>query len=233
MIKIGVFGASGRMGQEIAALAEKENCLPVLGISKRRVALGYQHDSRLEQVEEGLKCDIFLDFSLPEALPEVLSWVKYHKKPLISGVTGYTLAELQQLKSLANEAPVFWSPNFSLGIALFKKWIKSASFLDHYDFQLSESHHKNKKDSPSGTAKLLQDHLQSCLPDNKVLPPCLVTRGGGIIGEHALKIMGDFETITVSHEALNRQVFALGALKVANWLVSRPSGYYNMDDFIN
>lgn len=105
------------------------------------------------------------------------------------------------------------------------------SRLEGYDFQIEELHHNRKKDKPSGTALFLQEKLQSAVGSPLEAPVAI--RGGGIFGIHRVWAMGQEETITLEHTAMNRRVFARGALKAATWLLGRPPGFYSMDDVLN
>ena len=118
------------------------------------------------------------------------------------------------LTKAAESCPVLWSANMSLGVNFVAELIKSLSVLEEdFDFQIEETHHRHKVDKPSGTAILLQESLQAKL--KKTLPEPLSVRGGGVFGIHKLMAMSEEETITIEHVALNRKVFAKGAVKAA------------------
>lgn len=231
-MKVGVFGASGRMGQELVVVGADMKVTPWLGVYRSKAAEGYHNQTQDLQSPLFEQVNVMIDFSMPETISEVVASAAKYQKPLVSGVTGIGDAEINQLRGLAAQVPVLWSPNFSLGINLFKNLISSCAKLEGFDFQIEESHHRHKKDAPSGTAKLLQQELLKSLSKQKrKAPEPLAIRGGGIVGDHKLHIMSDYETLTIEHRALNRKVFAAGALKVSQWMEGRSPGFYTMDDY--
>ncbi len=237
-MKIAVFGASGKMGKEIAIASHKRGHSSYWGFSSREnVTLeGYAHVGSSWRDELIKNADIIFDFSLPQALPHVIEAVKEYRKPLVSGVTGYSDSSIDLLFELGQSVPCFWSPNFSLGIAILKQLVSQlAHFSEEFDFQIEEIHHNQKKDAPSGTAKLLQDALSAQLPSDKkgLIPFPVSIRGGGVFGDHRVLAMGQDEMLILEHRAMSRQLFATGAVKVAEWLVAKPKGVYKIDDYIN
>lgn len=174
--------------------------------------------------------DLVIDFSLPHLTVDVVGWCLNHKKPLVSGVTGITEEQRALLASAGAQIPVLWAPNMSLGVAVMARMLSAFSLLEGFEFQLEELHHKHKKDRPSGTALFLQERLHEAV--GKVLPDPVAIRGGGIFGIHRIWAMGEEETITLEHTAMNRRVFARGALKAADWLLSKSPGLYRMDDVL-
>jgi 4-hydroxy-tetrahydrodipicolinate reductase len=230
-MKYAVFGASGRMGSQLAQVGLELGLTPVLGYYRKNKPVGYLCAQSFLETEESIDC--FIDFSLPESFEQNVQWVFQKKKPLVSGVTGLGESDFQTLSKVSCSIPVLWSPNFSLGIALFKKLLgPCGSLSSHFQYHIEDVHHKHKKDSPSGTAKLLQKSLSQALPEGAVLPEIVSLRVGGVVGEHSLRLFGQYETVTITHSALDRKVFALGALEVAKWLVNQPPGLYTLDDYI-
>lgn len=207
-IKILVVGLSGKMGQEIAALVDQSKKFQLVSAEP----------------------DVIVDFSSPEGLLEACELSKKFKAPLVSGTTGLEKKHLARLKELSKSQPVLWASNMSLGVAVLRKMMKGLTALSNYDFQIEEIHHKKKKDSPSGTAKTLQAHLNTVT--QKQNPPPLSVRGGGVFGVHRVICMGESETIILEHTALNRRLFAEGALAVAPWLLKQKAGLYEIDQFL-
>lgn len=218
-IKIGLVGASGRMGQEIGNLMTKD--------SPYEFFLARGRKDKLD-VPEAAKVDVWIDFSTPEALPEVLKIAKKHKKPVVCGTTGLTDKEKKLLKKYSESIPVLWASNMSLGVAVLNRALQVFAAISEFDFQIEEIHHNRKKDRPSGTAITLQENLEKVL--GRELPPVVSIRGGGVFGEHKIMAMSDEEVITFEHSALNRTVFARGALKAAQWMVGQKPGYYSIQD---
>lgn len=175
--------------------------------------------------------DVWIDFSTPEALAEVLKKAAEYKKPVVCGTTGFSKKEKNLLASYSKKIPVLWSSNMSLGVAVLNEAIKSMAAISHFDFQIEEIHHNRKKDKPSGTAITLQENLEKVV--NKKLPETLAIRGGGVFGVHKVYAMSDEEVLVFEHSALNRAVFARGAVKAAGWLVrQKKPGLYQMKDVL-
>lgn len=196
-MKIGVIGPNGRMGKAIAALHPVD---PITRTTPR----------------EALDCDVLIDVSSHKALLDNLSF----GKPLVIGTTGHL--SLAPIHEAAKHLPLFYAPNFSLGAALLKK---TARFLsDHFpaDIDLIEVHHKEKKDSPSGTALQLLADLKHAKVHS--------LRSGQTIGEHTLIFNAPEEKITISHQVHSREAFAKGAIAAARFLARQPPGLYTMDN---
>jgi len=231
-MKYAVFGASGRMGTQLAQVGRESGNVPAVGFYHKNQPKGYERISNSLDSYLVKSIDCLIDFSLPVAFKNHISFAVENNKPLVSGVTGIEETQIIELYQAAKTIPVLWSPNFSLGICLFKSFLAQCARLrNHFDFQIEEIHHTQKKDAPSGTAKYLQETLKKKLPPDYPLPEPIAIRGGGIIGEHSLRLFGKYETITIEHSARDRKLFALGALEVANWLITQQPGFYSMDDF--
>lgn len=198
-IKIGLIGAQGRLGRAIAAL--------------QSVAAVTRTTSR-----HGLDCDLLIDVSSHEALSENLS----ARKPMVIGTTGHS--DFSLIEEAAKHLPIFYSPNFSLGVALMRKWALEISRKFPADIDLIETHHTQKKDSPSGTAL----YLAQGLPDVQIHS----IRSGKIIGEHTLIFNNGSERLTLSHETHSRDAYARGALAAARFLIGKPPGLYTMDHLL-
>ena len=227
-----VSGASGRMGQELLkCLCENKNTHPMVGFSRSKIE-GFDFSvQKINQIAYPTKIDLVIDFSLPEVMQTSLDFAIKNKIPYLCGVTGLNPEQMKALKKASQKIPVLWSPNMSIGVAFVNKILKQYQQLEGFDFQVEEFHHNKKKDRPSGTGVLLQNTLSEAI--QKKLPPVLSVRGGGIYGVHKIYAMSDEEVITLEHSALNRSVFAKGAVKVGLWLVKQPVGMYSMSDFLD
>lgn len=222
------------MGQEILQLCKdsKGFCTPSLGISRSFGDTGYERSLPDLQSLKGQKfADIIIDFSSPQALRLLVKELHNYRIPLVSGTTGLSKADFESLKKLSRKIPVFWAPNTSIGVAVMRRALTAFASISHYDFDLEEVHHSQKKDSPSGTAKLLVDDLERVL--GKKLNSVHSIRGGGVAGVHKVWALGPEEVVTIEHTALNRRVFARGALEIAKWMLGRKPGLYSMDDFLD
>lgn len=190
--------------------------------------------------------DIIIDFSNPASLPLLLSYVKEHKCALLSGTTGYTPEQLASLHELAQESAVMHSANYSLGVAVLQQIVRQITPLLEADFDMEivETHHNQKVDAPSGTAKLL---LQAMDPNHQYQEVdgrsgfvgkrgkeigVHAIRGGSIAGEHTVMYLGDDEKLEIKHTAISRQIFVNGAVHAAKWLVQQACGFYNMQNMV-
>ncbi len=218
---IGLVGAGGRMGREISAVIENSpHCKLVYAPAR----------GELWDKEKCKQIDVWIDFSSPQALAEVLKKAASFNTPVICGTTGFTAKERALLKRYSAQIPVLWSSNMSLGVAVLNEALKSLSAISHFDFQIEEIHHSKKKDKPSGTALTLQENLEKAV--GKKLPEALAIRGGGVFGIHKIFAMSDEEVLTFEHTALNRTVFAKGAIQAAEWLAGQKPGLYQIRDVL-
>jgi 4-hydroxy-tetrahydrodipicolinate reductase len=173
--------------------------------------------------------DVVIDFSTPAGLSDALAWAVENHKPLVSGTTGLNAADRAKLKKAAVRIPILYSANMSLGIAALMAMIEALGAVADWDFQIEETHHKLKKDSPSGTALLLQEKLEKVT--GRKLPKPNALRGGGVPGIHEIHAMGPDEALVLQHTAFNRKVFAQGALNAARWLFdNKAPGLYDLSD---
>lgn len=223
-IKFGIVGASGRMGLEVKSLA-------LAGGHSVVAELTSKNFSQYLKSKTSEKPDVWIDFSTPDALDQLLDFLNKYPTPLVSGTTGLKPEQLSKLKKYAKKTSVFWAPNMSVGIALVMKMLETYDAYSDFDFQIDETHHKLKKDKPSGTAILLQDKLTEVLGHKKIPEP-LSIRGGGVYGIHRIQAISDEEIISIEHTALNRRVFAKGAIWAANQIMQYKSGYFEMKDLL-
>jgi 4-hydroxy-tetrahydrodipicolinate reductase len=211
-LKIGLIGSNGRLGKEIACL-----CPPFALFTRDHpaVALG--------------QIDLYIDVSSKEALSHNLHVALLAKKPIVIGTTGHET--LKTIMDASQHIPIFYTPNFSLGMALMKQLaaILSRKFHSKANVHLTEVHHTHKKDIPSGSALLLQQTIEKHL-----LHPVKIEsiRSEQIIGEHTLFFNTPEETLSLSHKAHCRKVFAQGAIAAAYFLIKQPPGLYGMDELL-
>jgi 4-hydroxy-tetrahydrodipicolinate reductase len=203
----------GKMGKALEAEAKKRGDTVVCILT-----------SPLDDWSQLTTAEVALDFSHPSAvLSHVEQCVRFNT-PLVIGTTGWD----HPLKELASSIGILYAPNFSIGVYLFLKLIRySGTLFDPFPEYVGagiEIHHAGKKDAPSGTAKAMQAALGTEVPMSSV-------RLGSITGKHSLLFDSPSDTITLSHEAKNREGFALGALQAAHWLIGKQ-GYYTLDDMM-
>jgi 4-hydroxy-tetrahydrodipicolinate reductase len=235
-IKIGLFGGSGKMGraiEQILPLLKSKNKLePFLYIGKETSSLFSISAEKITNIEEEIlkEVDVWIDFTSPEGLSQLLKATEKLKTPIVSGSTGLSKKNFSDLKINAKKRKLFWASNMSLGLWAFRQAMKSLSPISNFDFAIEEIHHTKKKDNPSGTAKTLHGDLEKIVNKKVQLQEGL--RIGGVFGVHTLTAASDNEMITMQHQALNRTVFAEGALLAGHWLVSQKNGLYSMDDML-
>jgi 4-hydroxy-tetrahydrodipicolinate reductase len=221
MIKLGVVGITGRMGQLVEKLTASSD--------EFTVVYGIERLSSVELLNSLVReSDVIVDFSQPEGTLNLLSANMNFKKPLVIGTTGLSESEIGEITLMSKHAPVFYSPNMSVGVAVLAKLVKEANALlgERFDVEIVESHHRYKRDAPSGTALKLAEILKP----REV--PIHSLRAGGIIGTHAVQFVSDEEEIILSHGAMSRYVFARGALAAAKWILNQNPGLYDMDDLL-
>tara|TARA_B100001093_G_scaffold482412_1_gene514032 strand:- start:1136 stop:1636 length:501 start_codon:yes stop_codon:yes gene_type:complete len=161
---------------------------------------------------------------------EILKTAELIKVPILIGTTGFDETYLKDIEISSNKIPVLLAPNTSSGIAIMKRLLLNSKplFSEENTFRINETHHIEKKDSPSGTALDLQKEIMSVF--SKVRPQIKSMREGNNPGEHTVIIGMENETIEIKHKAEDRSIFALGALKGALWLSNKTSGFYSMSD---
>ena len=194
----------------------------------------------------GRVADVAIDFSAPAALPAVAHYVRATGTPLLSGVTGLSEGELAVFDDLGRFAPVIHSANYSLGVAVFRRALEEvAGTLEDFDIEIVETHHNQKADAPSGTAKLLLDAVDPRHKRKPVYGRHGVTgprekkeigihalRGGTEAGTHTVSFFGPDEVFEITHRASSRQIFVNGALHAARKLYLLPKGRYELQDIL-
>lgn len=249
MTKIVLSGCCGKMGLMIRnCLSQFPDLEIVAGIDK------FPKDASFPIFENGddvtTEYDVLLDFSRAEALNDLLQLTDKTKKPLVLCSTGYSPEELALINEKSTYLPIFKSANMSLGINLINSLLKKVAPLlyGNYDIEIVEKHHNQKVDSPSGTAILLGDTIINSLPEEtfykhgregnakreKAEIGMHAVRGGSIVGDHEVIFAGTGEVIELSHKAISREVFAVGALKACAYMNGKTEpGIYTMDDVLN
>lgn len=228
-LKVAVVGASGRMGQELyQSLLENKNTIPFLGVVRSQAQTNFEITAHNFDNPSSKQIDVIIDFSTKENFLKLLAQAVKQKKPFVSGVTGLDQKDFAAIKAAGKKIPVLWAPNMSFGLAALRKAMSIAQELEGFDFQIEEIHHRHKKDRPSGTALSLQQDLQKLV--SVKVPEPLVVRGGGVFGVHKIWMMSDDEVISFEHQALNRKVFANGAIRAAIWLTKQKPGVYKISD---
>ena len=193
--------------------------------------------------------DVVIDFSVPKATEEILSFCLTNQIPAVICTTALSDALIAKISEASRKIPVFRSGNMSLGVNLMCVLLKQArrTLGDAFDIEIVETHHNRKKDAPSGTALMLADAIREAdgtdhpfvfgrsEKDRRREPGEIgfhSIRGGTIVGQHEVRFIGQDEEISVRHEAYSKQVFAAGTLKAAQFLLTKENGLYSMEDLV-
>lgn len=264
MIRAVVAGAGGRMGRAVVRALHDSEGIVLSGALERE---GYPDAGRdagdiAGTVDAGVlittellplleSADVLIDFTVPDAALYNLEGCAEKGAAAVIGTTGFSTEQTEALRMFAQRAPVVLSPNMSVGVNLLFKLAETAvrSLGPGYDAEIVETHHRMKKDAPSGTALRLAEVVANALgrnleehavfarkgmigerPDGEI--GIQTVRAGDIIGEHTLLLAGPGERLELTHRAHSRDNFATGAVRAARWVVKKPPGLYSMADVL-
>lgn len=264
MQRVAILGANGRMGVALirliaasdtatlsGALTEPGHATvgrdagQLAGLDALGVRLTDQLDTALAD------CDVAIDFTAPAATLKHVQACAARRCSLVIGTTGLGPAELDALRSAAGSIALLYSRNMSIGITVLTELVRQAARLlgPDFDVEISEAHHRAKKDAPSGTALQLgeavaqaraQKFADVAVYDRSELNAGRPThaigfasvRAGSIVGDHTVLLASDEEVLELTHRATDRALFARGALRAASWLTDKPPGLYSMQDVL-
>ncbi|TPI41805.1 4-hydroxy-tetrahydrodipicolinate reductase [Mesorhizobium sp. B3-1-9] len=249
-LRIAVAGALGRMGRQMAQTVAAD---PRLQLVARFHRPGSTDQELLERDEALALADVVVDFTTPAASAELAKACAARGGPaLVIGSTGFDGAELEAIADAAKKIAVVRSGSYSLGLNMLTALVEQAASAlgaEDCDVEILEAHHRTKVDAPSGTALMLGeaaargrgvelDDVAKRTRDGHVGPRptgeigFAVVRGGSIVGEHGVSFLTEGETLTLSHAAGDRSMFAQGAIAAALWVAGRPPGEYDMRDVL-
>ena len=273
--RFAVFGITGRMGQSLlralreGGAADAGAAHAAAGNSKLSGALASSGskslglDAALEgtpsgvtitaDIREALKgADVAIEFSVGEVVVEHARACALSGVPLLVGTTGLPDSAREALRGMARDIPLLIAANTSVGLTVVAKLARmaTAALGPEFDVEILEAHHRDKRDAPSGTARVLGDAVAEArgrplsdlavydrhgldAPRQEGSIGFSVVRGGDIIGEHTVVFAAAGERVEISHRVSDRQIFARGALKAAAWLIGRPAGLYGMENVLN
>ena len=241
MTRIGILGASGRMGRAIAALLEEGGEASLAGGCGRGDDAGAL----------GSGCDVLVDFSAPDALPLNLQAALAADRPIVIGTTGLGPEHQRAIDEAAARIAVLHAANMSLGVNLLAHLVREAAARlgEDWDVEIAEMHHRHKADAPSGTALMLgaaaaegrgvdlasvsdrgRDGMTGARTAGHIGFAAL--RGGSVAGDHQVVFAAEGERLELGHRAETRDIFARGAIKAAVWLKNKPPGRYAMADVL-
>ncbi len=250
MTKVILSGANGKMGQVITRLAAEDDKISI--IAGKDINVEQKNDYPVyddwNQITE--KADVIIDFSHPSGLDSLLEYSQKTHTPVVMATTGLSEEQIGKLREHSKETAVFFSANMSLGInLLIDLVVRAAKILeDNFDIEIIEKHHNQKIDAPSGTALAIANAISASrsTPSEFVYDRHSVrkkrgkneigihaVRGGTIVGEHEVMFAGTDEIIEIKHSAASKEVFAVGAIRAAQFLKGKKSGLYDMKDLVN
>ena len=248
MLKIILSGCNGKMGRVITDIVNKRNDAAIvagvdLDISQNGPFPVFNSFSDIT-----VDADVIIDFSNPAVLNNLLDFAKAKKLGIVVATTGFSDEQIEAIKAASVEIPVFFSFNMSLGINLLAELCrKAATILEGFDIEIIEKHHNQKIDAPSGTAILLANEINDELNGKMTYEydrhskrekrtateiGIHAVRGGTIVGEHEVIFAGRDEIITLSHSALSKEVFAVGAVYAAFFLNGKAPALYSMKELV-
>lgn len=222
MIRLIICGAEGRMGKEIDRLATQDK--------KIKITAKIDRSNGVNALIKKIPADVLVDFTVASEFKEILSWCEKNKVAFVSGTTGITEGDKKKMRAASKKIPVFWAPNMSLGVNFVVNLLKSYGKISDFDFEISETHHIHKKDKPSGTALWLKETLEKSVK-KKILKMESV-REDEVFGDHKITAVSPSEEVILEHRALNREVFARGAVSAVKWIANKKKGLYSMSDLL-
>ncbi len=215
-IKYGVIGASGRMGNEIINIMNEKN---------NELVFKYNIDGEWRS-ELKVKPEVLIDFSLPDVFDKSIQFALKFNCPIVFGTTGLSQNQLNEIKKLSKKIAVVQSFNFSIGIQMMIKAAKMFSQnLPDWDAEISETHHRYKKDKPSGTALMIKEAIGREINISSL-------RLGNVPGDHEISFGGLGEVLSIKHSATSRRTFAEGAVMSAHFLLDKKNGLFSFNNVL-
>ena len=218
-----LIGAAGRMGKAVREVGRNDREIQIAALCD----LG-------DSIEPTMRnCDVAIDFSQADSIDEICFAALRNGKPLVIGTTGHSQQQRKTIETAAHSIPIVLASNFSVGVnVLFWLTQKAAEFLgSDFNAEIVETHHKMKRDAPSGTAKTLAEVLKGARKSESEIPIQSI-REGEVVGEHSVIFNGPAECLGLTHRAASREIFARGALRAAKWTVRKSPGLYSMQDVL-
>ena len=260
-LKLAVVGASGRMGRAVVRLAHDLDGAEIVcaigatevGVDAGELAgvrrIGVSVTSHMAALATS-GADVVIDFSSAAATALLAETAAHAKIAIVSGTTGLDDAAKAALDRASASVGVLWEPNMSVGVHVLGEIVRRAltALGPAFDIEIVETHHQRKVDAPSGTALSLAKIAQAARGDTTHLvhgregrPGARTAgeigvhamRGGDVIGDHTVHLLGDGERLELTHRATSRDVFAHGALRAARWIAARPAGRYALADVLD
>jgi 4-hydroxy-tetrahydrodipicolinate reductase len=253
MIKVGILGATGRMGEHLIKNSLEDEKVELSAVHvydelKTKLPNGVLITNSIEELLKN--SDVVIDFSAPTATGELCEKAMNTPRALVIATTGLSQHQENLIVECSKEMPVLYASNMSVGIALLKKLVEEVSSkLRDFDIEIVEMHHRHKVDAPSGTALTLAefaakgrdldlDKVRVSGRDGQIGArtkdeiAVMALRGGDIVGRHTVGFYNDGEFIELTHTATSRETFSKGAIRAGKWLSKQKSGLYSINDAI-
>ena len=264
MLKVAIVGAAGRMGRTLVeAVSQNSSTMrvsvatvladdPALGVDIGLLAIGAAIGVKTvaELASDESDFDVLIDFTSPEATMGHLAYCQASNKAMVIGTTGLSNYQQQAIQAVATDIPIMCAANMSVGVNLCLKLLEQAARVlgDEVDIEITEAHHRFKKDAPSGTALKMWSSANalgrdleevavygreglSGARDAKAIGFSSV-RAGDIVGDHTVLFAADGERVEITHKASSRMTFASGAIRAVKWIAEKESGLYSMQDVL-
>jgi len=254
--KIAIAGAMGRMGQNLIKSGLKNDKTEIVGVfdienidKNFLISVGLQSGIATNRENSFEAADVVIDFTSPKALFNFTEAAVANNTGLVIGTTGLEDQHFKLLQQSGQSVPVFYAPNMSFGVnSFFSLARKAAAHMKNFDIEIIETHHRYKKDAPSGTAIKLGEEIADELnyskeqfnfnrqqdqqerKKNEIGFSSI--RGGNIPGEHTVIFHGDNESVELTHRAFNREIFSDGAIEASIWLSKQKKGYFTFKDLL-
>ncbi|MGL4363368.1 MAG: 4-hydroxy-tetrahydrodipicolinate reductase [Cellulosilyticaceae bacterium] len=248
MINILMHGCNGQIGQVISKIIKNHTNVSIVAGVDPNTSLSNPFPVYTSIDKCTTPFDVIIDFSTSKAVKSLLEYAVLKNSPVVVCTTGLSSEEIDFLHQCSTKIPIFFSANMSLGVNLLISLAKRATEIlsdSAFDIEIIEKHHNQKIDAPSGTALAIADAINDSLDSTYSLRFDRSTvrekrpkkeigihavRGGTIVGDHDILFAGNDEVITLSHSAASKEVFAVGALKAAKFIINKEPGLYTMQD---
>tara|TARA_Y100000768_G_scaffold373714_1_gene342636 strand:+ start:1212 stop:1934 length:723 start_codon:yes stop_codon:yes gene_type:complete len=233
--KIAINGFFGRMGQSIYNLSKEIDFNVTVGVDLKEKIAPHNDVYLSHSLSEcSDKFDVVIDFSLPIPSLATVKQCELINKPITIGTTGFDDKQKNTLSECSKKIPILFAPNMSIGVNAALRSIEDLSkILSSYQVSIEETHHKNKVDSPSGTALKIADVVSKARETNVNDISIKAFREQGEIGIHKTTFKSDDDEIIIFHNAFNRKIFAKGALETSQWICEQKPGLYTYKDYMD
>jgi len=225
-LALGIIGISGKMGKTLYSIISHDPHLIFIG--------GVRQNNLENTIEKSIfslaeRADVIIDFSSSISLENILKACLKYNKPIVIGTTGYTEKQKLLIKEFSKKIPIMYNSNFSIGIAICKNIIKQATIFakNIFEIDISETHHLQKKDAPSGTALSISDNIKEIVKKEIPINSYRIKKE---VGTHKVSFYNDEEEFEITHKAKKRISFAKGAIYSAKYIHNKKPSLYSFEE---